>query len=400
MSYWGNIYEMDAPTNIPLNSTSKKLAMRFTVPMSKTFDVLYFYVSQIVGSPGFYKFGLQATVGGIPTGVWLCSSWGQFLMPGIKIYDLGNVPLVAGTVYVVVIEYYAGTVDATNYASIGVGDTNNFKRPYDCSVDNSLTTLLYDGASWNDLQKDPCFLFMWTDVTTWGIPYYLAGASAIYGNYYRAERFTPPIDMAVNKMGMWIIRGLMTNQNLTIILYNITDGVELASIMFTPAEVGTTVSWIEKSISELTLLSTKEYRIYAKCPGAPVAALGYRTYYNMCPPDPAWYAWSWNNVIDRYEYSINGGAAWITENRMDLPFRFALAPPPPCEVKRANYPYYLDFARRVFMAALKFSSATLESEKESLKQEYILRGLQECALEQIIVICQAKAAQVKAAGDP
>jgi len=62
-----------------------------------------------------------------------------------------------------------------------------------------------------------------------------------------------------------------------------------------------------------------------------------------------------------------------------------------------QYPYYLNFARRVFSKCLRFSGETLESEKESLKQEFILRGLNPTVLDHIIVICQDKAEQVKAA---
>lgn len=70
-----------------------------------------------------------------------------------------------------------------------------------------------------------------------------------------------------------------------------------------------------------------------------------------------------------------------------------LIPVVDCVVQREHFEYYLNFARRVFSKCMRFSDETLESEKESLKQEFILRGLEECALEQIIAICQSVAHQ-------
>lgn len=66
---------------------------------------------------------------------------------------------------------------------------------------------------------------------------------------------------------------------------------------------------------------------------------------------------------------------------------------------RDQFPYYLAFTKRVFSKCLRFSSDTLEDEKESLKQEFILRGLEAEILDQLIVICQEKAAIIKASED-
>lgn len=60
-------------------------------------------------------------------------------------------------------------------------------------------------------------------------------------------------------------------------------------------------------------------------------------------------------------------------------------------VTEDQWPFYLNFARRVFSKCLQFTGQTLEQEKESLKQEYMLRGYVEAVLDQIIAICQALA---------
>lgn len=65
---------------------------------------------------------------------------------------------------------------------------------------------------------------------------------------------------------------------------------------------------------------------------------------------------------------------------------------------RDQFEYYLNFARRVFSKCLNFSGATLDLEKESLKQEYILRGYDADLLQELIELCQELAAQVRARG--
>lgn len=66
---------------------------------------------------------------------------------------------------------------------------------------------------------------------------------------------------------------------------------------------------------------------------------------------------------------------------------------------REQFPYYLAFTKRVFSKCLRFSDETLEEEKASLRAEFILRGLEDWILDQLIVLCQAHAEAIKAAGD-
>jgi len=68
-------------------------------------------------------------------------------------------------------------------------------------------------------------------------------------------------------------------------------------------------------------------------------------------------------------------------------------------VASEQIPYYLAFVKRVFSKCLSFSGSTLEDEKASLKQEFILRGLNSEVLDQLIGICQAKAAIIEASED-
>lgn len=70
---------------------------------------------------------------------------------------------------------------------------------------------------------------------------------------------------------------------------------------------------------------------------------------------------------------------------------------PECEVLRANYPHYIAFAKRAFHFYYNFNQPTADNEVEVLKQEFLLRGLQECALDQIIVIAKQVGEDAKAA---
>lgn len=57
--------------------------------------------------------------------------------------------------------------------------------------------------------------------------------------------------------------------------------------------------------------------------------------------------------------------------------------------------YYAAFARRLFATCLRFYDATYAKEKQSLKTEFLLRGLDDAELETIIGICDTKCRLVR-----
>jgi len=62
---------------------------------------------------------------------------------------------------------------------------------------------------------------------------------------------------------------------------------------------------------------------------------------------------------------------------------------------REQFPYYLAFTKRLFSKCLDFSSLTYESEKTSLKNEFVLRGLEPWILDQLISLVDLKCEVVK-----
>jgi len=334
MVYYGNLFIMDAYTNLAINTTTKKVAFRFTQPFSKKLERLYFYVGAVAGTPPWIKFGVQTTSGGLPTGTWICSTYAQYIATGPQVVEFW-VDVTAGTVYAIVFEWYSGTCDGSNYISIRAGDTNNYMIPYDLAVDLQATTLFYDGVSWSDQLKDPCFILGYQydtppiDPVDHGFPYYENGIMSIYSTFYRGERFTPPSKKRINTLGMWVAKTVSAPaDDLYFVLYNITDSLEVASVTVPKAEVGTTPTWIDKSISAVTLLSTKTYRIYAKSPASISLLACFRLYRGLCPALDVWYKRSWHGDVDVSDYSGDGGASWSTGVTFDFPFRFTEAPLP------------------------------------------------------------------------
>jgi len=64
-------------------------------------------------------------------------------------------------------------------------------------------------------------------------------------------------------------------------------------------------------------------------------------------------------------------------------------------LKRDQIPYYLAFVKRLFTKCLDFSSLTYADEKTSLKNEFVLRGLEAWVLDQLISIVDVKCEVVK-----
>lgn len=62
---------------------------------------------------------------------------------------------------------------------------------------------------------------------------------------------------------------------------------------------------------------------------------------------------------------------------------------------REQIPYYLAFVKRLFSKCLDFSSLTYADEKTSLRNEFVLRGLEAEVLDQLISIVDVKCEVVK-----
>lgn len=61
-----------------------------------------------------------------------------------------------------------------------------------------------------------------------------------------------------------------------------------------------------------------------------------------------------------------------------------------CVVDRDDWPHYMAFAKKAFKFHYNFDQPTADNEVLVLLEEFVLRGLERCALEELAIIAKHK----------
>lgn len=306
-----------------MNSSSIKVAKRFTNPNAKTLDKIAFYCVAKYGTCPTYRIGLQAVspATNLPTGTWLTSATFTITVAGRQLIDVSDYSISGGTTYAVVIQYESGTIDGSNYMKVRAAGANQSMIPLDCSADSMLMFIKDTGAGWALQYIDPTFLLVFPappgQEDTFGQPYYVSTLGIIQSATFYGEEIHPPSDKWVNTIDVYVKKVGSPADDLTIVLHNITDGTDEATVTITAAELTTSYQWISKSISATQILSSKVYRLYGKSTGS-----SYPNYYAwLVDYSSGWESATWNGATDHRLLSTNSGSSWI-DYTGDFPFRF------------------------------------------------------------------------------
>lgn len=114
-----------------------------------------------------------------------------------------------------------------------------------------------------------------------------------------------------------------------------------------------------------------------------------------------WTAEGVNNMYLRFSHEKVGAScgdvpcqAWtsyLDAARVRITFHL-----PPCAILRASWPNYVAFAKRAFDKHYHFGQPTADNEVEQLIEEFVLRGLERCALVPLAAIAKTKGELAKA----
>jgi len=162
-----------------LNTTSTTVGpnLQFVAPYTMTIDTLSVYLSSLVGTQAVRKIGLYQSIadGGaeLTSTTWTPSAaaWNNLSVPGYKV--------TAGTEYRIIVTYFSGVSDASNYITIAaITDITDTRNPV--NMQNLGLTDLTGGNDW------PAYL-----ANNWiGTPYAAGLGGAIWAARERGETAT------------------------------------------------------------------------------------------------------------------------------------------------------------------------------------------------------------------
>jgi len=266
----------------PMNNNRIKTSLRFSAQANKQVQRVGIYLQTVRNSPT-YRIGLQADSTGNPSGTWLGATrrgYGSFrpTTTGWQTINLTEaVPLTAGTVYHLVIEYQSGSIGGSRYIDLRSSLPLNRLIPFNNASDQFANTLYYSGRNWQIRGRQPIYYLGYADSSLEGNPYDNLynpinnnfTETPIYGSNFVGQSFVgltgtlSKIEISVRKS-----RAQNPQGDLSVSLYNLTDSQLINSGVLVGRNVVTqTYAWYTYTLpSPVTLASAKTYLVYLSSP--------------------------------------------------------------------------------------------------------------------------------------
>jgi uncharacterized delta-60 repeat protein len=315
-----------------LDVASQKAALRFTAPAAKTTSRVYFRANTVTASP-LYRVGLQADSGGLPSGTWLASNT---LVPVVGWNSVTvAVPLTAGSVYHLVIQYESGTIGPSNRISVNAGTVPRWRSMPDTEkVDPALEFQTLNAGAWNNDDSMPVFMVENADLSVFGQPYFNSIGNRVHGNGTAAPANTDDrvhsqivrltYTAQVDSVAAWVLSpNPAAGAPLNFAVTNLAQSVTYTSGVLVPngSFLGLT-RWAQANISPITLAAATDYRVIFYCPSIAVASAYQVLAVFTDNTQTQAMNLSWGGQNSRDQYSSNNGAAWSSFPEEDSGIRF------------------------------------------------------------------------------
>lgn len=313
-----------------LDDANRKASVRFTARETKTVVSIHVEIVRAVSSPT-YRVGLQEDVNGKPSGVWLTS--GTFKPSDVGAPGTWNeaavlpVELEESKIYHVVVEYESGTIGASNYSELNVHEVETVRLFPDGVEDGDYDHLRSTdgGVSWISYPAYAVsFLLEYSDGSGYGFAYYEEGEHGIYGDNWRQMYLQPTKRMILAGVDVYVKKTGTPPDDLTLVLHNVTDGVDEVTVTISEGDVGTSYGFVTATFpAKVVVYANKIYTLTLNSPGSDAS-----NYY-------LWEWWStygatfyrensWGGTDNYTRRSTDGGSSWIGQNFIDNSFRFTV----------------------------------------------------------------------------
>jgi hypothetical protein len=258
---FGNAWYMDSsPLFFDMSDAAYRTSIRFTQRGTRTVNMVKIQCNTGAGSAPTYTIGIQndsTITPGQPDAAYITSA--NFVpVSGENTVGLSpSVALTDGKVYHIVVQWFSGTINASNYADMAKGSTPKMNIiPYDQFIDNNLAFMDYNGSAWTEEATSPLFELWFSDSTFEGNPFGGATTSmGVSGNgtfgdtsddYVEGQIINPSADYDVSGFqtrAAW--NNLSPADNLYYYLFDVTNNNTVVSgILATPAQLTGTIQWI------------------------------------------------------------------------------------------------------------------------------------------------------------
>ena len=331
LPYVGNQAVAMSGTAFQLNAASITISYRFTARTNKTVNSLSVFATSVSSSPT-YQVSLQKDdFSGRPDGVILSSGTGQFTCcTGWTSFPTSpSYTLVPGQVYHLVVQYFSGTIGASNKIQLGSGSPNHQLIPLDQYNDTGLDTLLNAGTGWIDYNQVPeGFDLGYTDGSFSGNPFVDIG-NAVYQTFQEAEYFQVPAGgINFNQLGVVLSDNSTPLAPVSFTVFDVNLGVTITSGQFTvPASVSNSAVWVDAPMSGTFSLTGGDYcRLVLYAPGTDFSHFYYWVAGSTQTSSAPYPSLSYDGVNARRQSSSNSGGAWTDDTTMDKSFRFVFNP--------------------------------------------------------------------------
>ncbi len=238
----------------------------------------------------------------------------------------------AGQIYHIVLSYYTGLVNGSNYFGPFFSQPNNLAIPVSQASDPNLDAIDFNGTAWTSLASEPKFILGFTDGSYFGCPYDSYQIQQVYGMGATAvnvaEHFVAPASVYAGSLGVWIKKVGNPTGNLS---YEVDDLTALQTLggnpFITPAMVSTTDSWVDVPFSfPFTIPAGDQIRVWFSTPAGGTDAADYYEFDSSTTTGPSTLTFGGTNCY--LESSSDGGSSWLANTAADMGFRFAIAPTP------------------------------------------------------------------------
>jgi hypothetical protein len=309
-----------------LDTSAKKASIRFTCQASKTLSAFRVYIHNNESGSKSYRYGVQADAAGLPSGAWL--AYRDLTVSGssgwLTVTLTSGIALTASQVYHIVVQ----PVDSpSKTVALRATSPLNSMIVYDQAPDASSNTLFYDGAAWTTQGYQPVYLLAYSDNSYEGNPCSAASYGSVYGSIWESELFTMSgAGCTIIEVAVYLKREGMPPNDCSVVLYNNTDLVEVASgVIARASEVTTSYAWYTYRLPDpKTLTAGKQYRFYLKTTGGSAT-----NRYMWCMPynyDAAAYnSRNYGGLGSINQTSSDGGLSWADGwPNYDAVFRFTI----------------------------------------------------------------------------
>lgn len=327
-SDYGNKFRLTATSSIgSMTTTDHKTSLRFTAQESKTVSAIRVYLQTESGTSPSYRYGIQTSTSGNPSGPFLGSGTLTSTSAGWKTITLSpSVSVTAGTIYHIVVEP-VGTPTTANNIALRRSTPQNLIYPKTNATDPNANTLFKTSAAgaWAVQNFQPIYELDFSDATSEGNPYETNAQVSVFGANLIGERFTVSGgNRTVNGISFFVRQNAATEplDSLQVELRTVSPSATVSGgsgILATAAQTTTTYNYFTYTFATpITLTNGTEYRIILKSPSS--NSTNFYQVYRIVTTNAANYNLiTYDGTNSIYTVSGNSGSTWTdTNNNWDI----------------------------------------------------------------------------------